>query len=325
MSDDLFACFDDESINEAGDFQPISSPQLSKEIREGEILEESCAFGNRDDSCGVLSFRAGTEISLLTHVRNIISSKCNQSNECAESVLASIDQFCLSRHWMMHIGPEKGELIGIELQQAITKTIRSNLELESGSSRKSFVCVELGTYCGYSSILLSQILRKNLLKSIDVDFQLFSVEINPDFAKIAEEMIRIAECEDLISVILGSSNVGQILQRAISNFGFQKRTIDFLFIDHCKDCYLTDLKNLEESGLIKRHTTVVADNVVFAGIDDYLQYMQKLADGKIVRTETKETQLEYVGSDKDLDVNFLDGLEVTFYIQDPKNHKVLKV
>lgn len=45
----------------------------------------------------------------------------------------------------------------------------------------------------------------------------------------------------------------------------QQPGFDFVFLDHCKECYLPDLQSLERLGLIQRGTTVMADNVIYPG------------------------------------------------------------
>ena len=75
----------------------------------------------------------------------------------------------------------------------------------------------------------------------------------------------------------------------------QSPTIDFLFIDHDKDSYKSDLCKLEDSGMIRRGTKVVADNVLFAGIDDYMKYVQQRKEEGIVSTRTITCHVEYSG------------------------------
>ena len=76
------------------------------------------------------------------------------------------------------------------------------------------------------------------------------------------------------------------------------KTIDFLMIDHDKESYLTDLKRLESSGLITCGTIVAADNVLFAGIHDYMDYMKSRAEEGMVKTCTIESTVEYSSSEQ---------------------------
>lgn len=57
----------------------------------------------RDASCGVLSFHANTEASLLTHVRNTLKTAApgNDTMQRSSDVLRAIDDFCMARHWQV--------------------------------------------------------------------------------------------------------------------------------------------------------------------------------------------------------------------------------
>ena len=65
----------------------------------------------RDESGnGICCFHPNTEASLLAHVRNSLQTNINNIDDIeqrADDVLNAIDTFCMKRHWMMHIGPEK--------------------------------------------------------------------------------------------------------------------------------------------------------------------------------------------------------------------------
>jgi hypothetical protein len=88
--------------------------------------------------------------------------------------------------------------------------------------------------------------------------------------------------------------------------------IQFLMIDHDKDSYLKDLQILEKSGLIRRGTVVVADNVIFAGIDEYVDYVRGLAESGIVQTHTKQASVEYCSPDVNKD-DHGNGLSVDMF------------
>ena len=109
----------------------------------------------REESCGVCSFHSNTEESLLTHVRN------TPNLQGANDVLVAVDAFCMSRHWMMHVGPEKGVLLKQILHDAI------NAKASAGINKTNFVAVELGTYCGYASILLANEFRRQASTSLN--------------------------------------------------------------------------------------------------------------------------------------------------------------
>ena len=254
----------------------------------------SSGVKQRDESCGVLSFHSNTEASLLAHVRNSVndpSPSDGQANwQRSSDVLQAIDEFCTTRHWMMHVGPEKGEILLGALRAAMTAKMGES----PAESDVPFVVVELGTYCGYASILMGRALREASTTSMKC--HLLSAEINRQYAEVSTKMVRLSGMEDVISVLQISYDghdtdlvrvVGDALKKCPA------KTVDFLFIDHDKDSYKSDLCKLESSGMICRGTRVVADNVLFAGIDDYLRYVQQRAKDGVVTTRTVPCNVEY--------------------------------
>jgi len=87
--------------------------------------ETPSSSSERPKNCGVLSFHNGTELALLLEVER-------RAKQTAESVLAVIDEFCYSRHWMMHIGERKGAALAQEIEDTVSR-------------KERVVCVELGT------------------------------------------------------------------------------------------------------------------------------------------------------------------------------------
>ncbi len=243
---------------------------------------------------------------------------------------------------MMHLGPEKGAIIQNVLREKLDEFFNSGME-------RSFVCAELGTYCGYGSVQISKTLSeyaknycnkdkddKTTSSSItDADLHLFTVEINPSFAQIAREVVDMSQLSKYVTIlqnelmINGSADdVGLLLKEGIQNH-YQRNSledqgdicIDFLLIDHDKDSYLDDLMRLEQCGLVRKGTVVVADNVIFAQIDDYVKYMKNLDRRGVVKSTTVEALVEYstadiihTGNEKDL---YRDGIEISNYLKDP--------
>ena len=53
-----------------------------------------------------------------------------------------------------------------------------------------------------------------------------------------------------------------------------KSTFDYVFLDHDKSFYLSDLKILEKQGLLSDQIKVIADNVIYPDyLIDYLEYL----------------------------------------------------
>jgi len=86
---------------------------------------------------------------------------------------------------------------------------------------------------------------------------------------------------------------------------------------------LSDLQHLEQTGWIQAGTYVAADNVIFAQIDNYREYVQTLSQKGIVQTRLEDAQIEYCEPEQqqqqqqDQDNIFRDGIEFTIYEKDP--------
>jgi predicted O-methyltransferase YrrM len=265
---------------------------------------------------------------------------------------------------MMHIGNEKGKVLEQFLSQCLeAKTcLDGSLQQPQQSHSSNFICVELGTYCGYSSIWLARsLLKQFVVKGWDTcqssssreeiqlqrrqpTFKIYTVEVVPEHAKIAQEMIRMAKLEDFIEIIIFDPSDDGSVSRVVKNKIIETTNIskdstvlasstnvaiDFLFIDHDKTRYLADLKQFESSGMIREGCFVAADNVVFAAIDDYRQYVQDLHAKNIVTTRLEESMIEYSepeivqsqdGADQQKKINQLkDGIEMSIYQRDPSS------
>jgi catechol O-methyltransferase len=272
---DPFSCF--------GDGDEDEDPEVLSNDLPSQTPSEKGESVKRDPSCGILAFHSGTEQSLLKHVENELL-QCKETVDLAAFVLDSVDKFCLKRHWMMHVGNEKAKIMQKFVEQCCS----------SCPSNRSLVFVELGTYCGYSSIMLARTLSR-----IGSDFHIYSIEVVGEHAQVAKEMIRFAGFEDKIDCLLldpDKETLTALLKSKIST-----DFIDFLFIDHDKSLYLSDLQQLEVSGLMKKGCFVAADNVVFARIDEYRRYMSVLASKGHVKTQLEDCSLEYSEPDYDGD------------------------
>mmetsp|Transcript_24734 Transcript_24734/g.38158 ORF Transcript_24734/g.38158 Transcript_24734/m.38158 type:complete len:310 (-) Transcript_24734:408-1337(-) len=277
----------------------------------------------RSKECGVLSWNEHTETSLSAHVENCMRNQ----QPSPELVISAIDEFCLHRHWMMHVGPEKGTMLTEQLQQRIR-------EVKAEENSNLFLSVELGTYCGYSAILLARTMR-DAFQGTSTPYHLISVEVTQQHVATARRLLSMAGLESHVTVLLipemgvggMTHDLGGFLAteiKSISQAAGRKPNykIEFLFIDHEKNLYLIDLQRLEGSGLIKKGTIVVADNVIFGRIAEYRGYVHSLSEKSIVETKTIETYVEYCEpdmahfGDKAAQL-FRDGIEITKYLQDP--------
>lgn len=161
------------------------------------------------------------------------------------SVVKAIDQFCRSKEWAMNVGDEKGCIVDSVVSEVNPATV-----------------LELGTYCGYSTVRIAGLLSPGA--------KLFTLEFNPHFAEIARQVIAWAGLEDKVHVIDGES--GEWIPKMKEQFGVQ--SFDLVFLDHWKDRYLPDTKLIEECGLLRKGSVLLADNVICPGTPDYLEYVR---------------------------------------------------
>jgi len=349
---DPFACFDessDDGDSDAG--KSLEGRNASEHVGSSDQSQRRrCREENNNEGTkrysgnGVLAFHEGTELALLHHIRTELAKPTipgkdryrsssrdgdhdgdtraddaiQASIDSAQTVLDLVDSYCMSRHWMMHVGPEKAQ----PLRRFITDClIRKEKTSNATGDGNAFTLVELGTYCGYSSIFTAktvmdcwraQAASGDLSEASDggLPFHIYSVEVVEKFATVAKELIRLAGMEAYISIILmkdhyesndadrtvdakqASSLSSELKRTMISSAGCEEggsTSIDFLFVDHDKSLYLPHLRELEDAMLIRKGTHVAADNVVFAEIHDYRRYMTDLADKGIVTTRLEDS------------------------------------
>lgn len=284
--DDPFSCFgEDEDSDEEG---AIDEPIIRDE-----------------NSCGILSFHPQTESSLLNYVQNnYLCNKSNQSISEKECILKLIDDYCFQRHWMMHVGPEKRNIIQSKLQSAIHDFVNK----PDSDDSNQFIVVELGTYCGYSAISIGLCLEKARLEYPDKVFKMYSFDVDAHYSSIANQLIKIAQLDNTVHTVLlkeedSASNWFNAKNNVIN-------TANFLFLDHDKSRYTQDITSFENAGLLKKDSIVIADNVLFAGIDDFTQYVHKLEkNGKVERT-TIATKVEYCNEGNEYE----DTIEIVKYL-----------
>ena len=161
-------------------------------------------------------------------------------------ILQAIDEFGRTRKYLMNVGEEKGKIVTNLIREVKPRTM-----------------IELGGYCGYSTILFASAVRDAGGKEYS------SLERSPKFAKVIETLVNFAGLDDIVKVIVGPSDEG------IKNLHAQGlETIDIMFLDHYKPAYTSDLKLCEHLGLIKKGTILAADNVINPGNPPYLEYVR---------------------------------------------------
>ena len=194
---------------------------------------------------------------LMRQTLDYVFSNAEKNNP--KSILQTIDNFVLeSGQFLMNVGPEKGEI----LRDHLVKSKPNNV-------------IELGTFIGYSAVLISSTIgEKSKLTSIDSDNH--SIEI-------AKELINFAGLDDKVNLMHGSA------EEIIPELNFNA---DFVFIDHAKKKYLSDLKLLETEEIILKNCTVFADNVgIFK--DEMAEYFDHVRNSGKYQSQNFSSKLEY--------------------------------
>lgn len=196
-------------------------------------------------------FDDGREEELVDFIQNHPDRSEIQGSPA--NVLQAIDDYGRTKRYLMNVGENKGAIV--------TNIIRE---------KKPEIMVELGGYCGYSTILFASAVRAAGGKKY------YSLERSPKFAKIISALVSFAGLEGFVEVVVGPSNEG--IQKLHSR---GLKTIDMMFLDHYKPAYTTDLKLCEQLGLIKEGTVLAADNVISPGNPPYLEYVRSTVEKKV--------------------------------------------
>uniref|UniRef100_A0A7S3K3I5 catechol O-methyltransferase n=1 Tax=Aureoumbra lagunensis TaxID=44058 RepID=A0A7S3K3I5_9STRA len=245
--------------------------------RDSVNLEPVSNVAQRPSKCGVLSFHQGTEEALLNEIEQ------QTSVGDVTSILQIADMFCEKKHWMMLVGPEKGRIVLSALEQAVHK-------------HESIHCLEIGSYVGYGSALIASALRQNdTLLTLDIDAQACAW---------TKRLLVQAGLEHRVTI--RNDNVTSLRDN---------ETFNFVFIDHDKSLYLSDLQIILPH--LASGAVVVADNVLCfdngLSMRNYMDFVRNHTDGPFSRSQLYPASLEYsFGLEPD-------GLEVSIFTDDPSS------
>ena len=151
--------------------------------------------------------------------------------------------------------------VGVAKAQPITMLI---------SEIRPETMIELGGYVGYSAIVFGDALRRAGGK------RYISLELDPAHAAVANMLLDLAGLRDFVQIIIGPSDRTLLDLRRKG----EVTRLELLFLDHWKDLYLPDLKLCEEHGLIAPGTVIAADNVIFPGAPDYMDWLRTPVEKK---------------------------------------------
>ena len=183
----------------------------------------------------------------------------NAKQDDPQSVLNTIDSFVSETGtFLMNVGPEKGKLLA--------ETIKDHKPLNT---------LELGSFLGYSAIIIAMFLPEA--------GSLVSVDHDKDSVAASKEIVKYAGLENKVHFINSTSD------EAINAL---KESFDFIFIDHEKNRYYSDLLLIENLNLINKGGIVFADNVgIFE--DKMKDYFSHVRDSGAYTSKNIGAHLEY--------------------------------
>lgn len=182
--------------------------------RSGHLLYESLAVFTELKS----SFPVHLSDCLSVSQRLLRAVSINAVRGDPDSVIAAIDHFCKHSEWAMNVGDEKGThmqsytvirvCVAIYSHESralhLPGAILDSVVMETSPS----TVLELGTYCGYSSVRITRLLPPAT--------KLITVEMNPDYAHVARQVIQHAGLQNKVRGLGGRQNIirGQNMQQA---------------------------------------------------------------------------------------------------------------
>jgi len=189
-------------------------------------------------------------------ILNYIYSNSEKGN--FKTVVKAMDDFA-SYYPMYKLSPQKVKLI----ERCI-------------NTFKPIQILEIGTFFGYSAL--------HIAKAMTDNSKLTCIEANPQNADIAKKILNYAFYNQpnilkRVNIITGiSTNVlnSNIMNEVVFKNHTTPVLFDFVFLDHDKNSYLPDLIRLEELSLISNQKCLlVADNVLYPGAPEYLNYLNR--------------------------------------------------
>jgi catechol O-methyltransferase len=163
-----------------------------------------------------------------------------------ESVLRALDRFARESRFLMNVGPEKGPWLEDEVRRI-------------GPGAR---ILELGSYVGYSAILLS--------RNLGPGGRLVSVDVSATASRVARKMAELAGLGERCEFVTGKSS------EAIATL---EGPFELVFLDHWKTLYKPDMEQILERGLLGPGAVVIADNLgPMFGDNPYLPWMRARED-----------------------------------------------
>jgi len=201
--------------------------------------------------------------------RAVVDFVCsNTRHGDIDDVLATFDWYAYHRSMLINVGDVKGELLDAAVRRTDPRVV-----------------LELGTYCGYSALRIAQSAPSA---------HVYTIELSAENADLARRVWAHAGVGDRITCLVGTlGDGGRTLRQLEQSIGGSAAgTVDFVFLDHDKRSYVTDLRTIVARGWLHPGSIVVADNVGYPGAPKYRRYMSR-HEGAQWRTSEHRAHAEY--------------------------------
>ena len=227
-------------------------------------------------------------MSLAQDLVAYVQSQADEGD--AKAVVDAVDAFCWS-HPVMNVGDVKGAILDDILARVAPDIV-----------------VELGMFWGYSATRMASATPPHV--------PIISIEPSKERAAIAHQIFAHAGIQDRITWLEGTGcdmipHLPRVIQDAVAqtkNQGEGGGEDDgagsppkiLFFFDHIKTEHVTDLQLAEREGLLPPGSVVVADNVIYPGAPEFLDYVRG----------SDEWDTEFFPSWLEYSTDIPDGLEV---------------
>lgn len=187
----------------------------------------------------------------------------------ASAAISAFEEYAHSTAWMMAVGPIKGRIVAAALAATPGNKV-----------------LELGTYCGYGSMVLAAAAPEAA--------RIYSVEVSEEFARVARAILSHAGLSGRVSVLVGPLAAHLPSLAALPPAG----PFDFVFVDHDKDAYLPDVQALLRTpGLVRegegQGTVLAVDNLKVPGAPAMVDWLKSRPENAL-QTAWHRTELEFV-------------------------------
>ena len=184
-------------------------------------------------------------MDMVDYVKRVVPRAGNP-----QKVLQAMEDFA-SVYPMYACGRRKAGVLGRVLKEDRSKNL-----------------LEIGSFFGFSALTLAL--------AMPGDAHLTCLEGSEANIEVMHAILQHA-LESGSDVLKRVDIIAGLSSASIAAMPSSSALFDFVYFDHDKDCYLKDLKLLESNHLLAGRCTLVADNVIFPGAPDYLDYLSRNA------------------------------------------------